>query len=196
MKPHRLLIIDDEAPVLAALQRSLRQRYGSALRVTALTDAALAIETLRVRDFDVVISDLRMPAMGGLEFLVRAAALRPHMVRMILTGSADFATAQAAINEAGAFRYICKPWRDDELAAHVDAALAHAAEASAQRSAAQAWHDRQDEPSAYERERRRLEALEPGITHVEWGPSGEVVMPVVTGFGLLDAKEGGRVGGS
>lgn len=186
MTPQRLLIVDDEASVLAALKRALRHRYGQALAVEAQMDAMAALDVLRVRDFDLVMSDLRMPAMDGLTFLGHAARLRPHMVRMVLTGTADFATAQQAINDAGVFRYLCKPWRDEDLATHVDAALSLAGSSRQQREAAQAWRDHREAPSSEELERRRLEALEPGLTHVEWGPNGEVLMPSVTGFGRLD----------
>lgn len=196
MTTSRLLIVDDEALVLSALQRSLRRSHGEALAVHTCDDAATALDLLRVRDVDLVISDLRMPAMDGLSFLKRAAALRPHAVRMILTGSADFETAQAAINEAGVFRYICKPWRDEALAAHIDAAIVQAAQSRAQRQAAQAWHDRQDQPSAEELERRRLEALEPGITHVEWGPGGEVLLPPISAFAGLEPRSGTRPSGN
>jgi len=189
MNVQRLLIVDDEAPVLGALKRAVRHRYGQNLIVDTQTDAGAALEMLRVRDYELVISDLRMPAMDGLAFLAEAARLRPHMIRMVLTGSSDFATAQQAINEAGVFRYLCKPWRDDDLARHVDSALALAASARAQRESAQAWHDRRDEPSAQELERRRLEALEPGLTQVEWGSAGEVLMPSMTAFGSLDSDE-------
>lgn len=185
MSLQRLLIVDDEALVLAALKRALRKRYGQTLAVEARTDALAALEILRVRDFDLVISDLRMPAMDGLTFLGKAARLRPHMVRMVLTGSADFATAQLAINGAGVFRYLCKPWRDEELAAHVDAGLALAGSSRQQREAAQAWQDHRHAPSSEELERRYLEALEPGLTHVDWGPNGEVLMPPVTSLGAF-----------
>jgi YesN/AraC family two-component response regulator len=183
--PQRLLIVDDEASVLAALKRAVRHRFGQALIVETQVDASAALEILRVREFELVISDLRMPAMDGLTFLRHAAELRPHMVRMVLTGTADFATAQQAINDAGVFRYLCKPWQDEDLASYVDAARLFALNSRHQRNAAQAWQDHREAPSSQELERRRLEALEPGLTHVEWGPNGEVLMPSVTSFGTL-----------
>ena len=121
-----LLIVDDEAAVLAALQRALRQRLGAEVDMVAHTDAMLALEAARHRDFDVVISDLRMPEIDGVGFLSLVSALLPDSVRMILTGSADFHTAQSAIQDAGVFRYLTKPWDDDEVAVHVRAALAQA----------------------------------------------------------------------
>jgi two-component system probable response regulator PhcQ len=173
----RILIVDDEAAVLTALQRSLRLRYGRSLQVETQLDARVALERAKEQDFDLVISDLRMPAMDGVIFLRDFAGIRPHSVRMMLTGSADFETTQRAINDAGVFRYLCKPWQDEELATHIDAALAYAATLREQSIHAQAWHQRLDTPSAQELERRRLEHIEPGITRVEWGPNGEVLMP-------------------
>lgn len=174
----RLLLVDDEPAVLGALQRALRQRYGERLQVQTEVDAGAALQRARVQDFELVISDLRMPLMDGVSFLLAFAAIRPHSVRLMLTGSADFETAQRAINDAGVFRYLCKPWRDDELATHVDAALAHAEAMRAQRADAQSWRHKVLSPQ--DLERRRLEALEPGITEVEWGPNGEVLMPSLT----------------
>jgi two-component system probable response regulator PhcQ len=121
-----VLIVDDEASVLAALQRALRKRLGAEVDLVAHTDAMLALEAARQRDFDVVISDLRMPEIDGVGFLSLIGAVLPDSVRMILTGSADFQTAQSAIQDAGVFRYLTKPWDDNEVAVHVRAALAQA----------------------------------------------------------------------
>lgn len=121
-----LLIVDDEAPVLAALQRALRQRLDLDIDLVLHTDPMLALEAARWRRFDVVISDLRMPDIDGVGFLSLIGTLLPDSVRMILTGKADFSTAQAAIQDAGVFRYLTKPWDDAEVVAHVRAALAQA----------------------------------------------------------------------
>jgi len=160
-----ILIVDDEPSVLAALRRALRLRFGARLVLHTEADALLALDRLRLQRYDIVVSDLRMPAIDGLSFLCLAAGLQPHSVRMILTGTADFETAQRAINESGVFRYLTKPWDDAVLAMHVEAALLQAA---AQRAL--------DTTTPQEHERRRLEALEPGITQVEWGPGGEVLL--------------------
>lgn len=122
----RLLIVDDEALVLSALQRTLRQRWGEALHVSTRTDPLQALELARRETFDVVISDLRMPEVDGVAFLSLMSAVQPDSVRMMLTGTADFETAQRAIQDAGVFRYLTKPWDDAELIAHISAALAHA----------------------------------------------------------------------
>jgi YesN/AraC family two-component response regulator len=164
----QLLIVDDEPGVLQSLRRSLRARYRDQLRVTTCDDPLAALTLMRQQHFHIVLSDLRMPGTDGIELLSLAAALLPQSVRMLLTGTADFSTAQRAITDAGVFRYLCKPWSDVELFAHIDAALL---QARAQGAGAAA------PLSAHELELQRLEAQDPGITRVERGPNGEVLMP-------------------
>ena len=170
----RLLIVDDEPGVLQALQRSLRARYRERLQIRICEDPLVALAWVREEPFDIVLSDLRMPGADGIEFLSLVAAVLPVSVRMLLTGTADFSTAQRAITDAGVFRYLCKPWTDAELFAHLDAAIQQAV---LQRAAAPAAPTL----SAQEAERRRLEKQEPGITDVQWGPRGEVLMPPIPG---------------
>jgi two-component system, probable response regulator PhcQ len=165
----QLLIVDDEPGVLSALQRSLRPRYRDRLSVELCNDPLTALARVREQTFDIVLSDLRMPDTDGIALLSLIAAIQPASVRMLLTGTADFNTAQRAITDAGVFRYLCKPWTDAELFAHLDAAIVQAA---ALRTAVP-----EAEPSAQELERRRLEEQDPGLTQVKWGPSGEVLMP-------------------
>lgn len=159
----RILIVDDETPVLQALRRLLQRHFTpQQLSLALCNDPLQALKRLQQERFDVLISDYRMPQMNGVALLARARELDPRTVRMMLSASADFATVQAAVNRAGVFRFIAKPWSEAQLLADLRAALAF---------------DPCAMPSAYELERRRLEALEPGITQVEWGPNGEVLMP-------------------
>jgi two-component system probable response regulator PhcQ len=164
----RILIVDDEPPVLAALRRALRQRFGPRLQMELHSDPNDALSRAREARFDIILSDLRMPGIDGITLLTLMSALQPHSVRLLLTASADFETAQRAINDAGLFRYLTKPWLEPELAAHMESALAEVAQ-------------RRPPDDPVERERARLEALEPGLTHVEWGPQGEVLMPPLRG---------------
>ncbi len=159
----RLLIVDDEAPVLHALLRLLRRHFQpNQLGVDLYADPLQALRRLQEERFDVIISDYRMPLMDGVTLLVRARELDPRAVRLMLSAAADFGTLLEAVNRAGVFRYIPKPWHETQLVADLHAALAF---------------DPCALPSVDELERRRLEALEPGITKVEWGPNGEVLMP-------------------
>lgn len=125
-QPMRLLIVDDEAGVLSALQRSLRQRLAGEVEIVTETDAMAALDRVRHETFDIVISDMRMPEIDGVALLSLIGAVQPQTVRMILTGSADFESAQRAIQDAGVFRYLTKPWIDSEVASHVRAAMSQA----------------------------------------------------------------------
>lgn len=159
----RLLIVDDEAPVLQALRRLLQRHFTpQQLSLTLCSDPLQALQRLQQERFDVLISDYRMPGLDGVSLLARARELDPRAVRLMLSATADFGTLLAAVNRGGVFRFIAKPWSDAQLLADLQAALAF---------------DPCAMPSDYELERRRLEALEPGITQVEWGPNGEVLMP-------------------
>ena len=159
----RLLIVDDETPVLHALRRLLQRHFEpQELDVEVCANPLHAPRRLQQERFDVLVSDYRMPQLDGVTLLARARELDPRAVRMMLSAAADFGTVLAAVNRAGVFRYIPKPWSEPQLLADLDAALVF---------------DPCATPSADELERRRLEALEPGITQVEWGPNGEVLMP-------------------
>jgi two-component system, probable response regulator PhcQ len=172
-----LLLVDDEAHILNALYRTLRPRFGKVLKMDQCASADEALIHGTERAYAVVVSDLRMPGMDGISFLARFAEIQPHSVRLLLTGSADFATAQRAVNEIGIYRYMTKPWGDQELLVQIQAALDHATACRDQRAQADAWAASQGVLAPQELERRRLEALEPGMTQVEWGSDGAVIMP-------------------
>lgn len=165
----QLLVVDDEPSVLSALRRELRSHFAGELNIETCSDPARALTLVRSRHFDIVMSDLRMPEIDGLSFLGLVSAISPASLRIVLTGSADFATAQRAINDAGVFRYLTKPWTEADLRSHLTAAIHSCRSSNA--AAAVVVLDAQTV------ERRRLEAMEPGITAVEWGPAGEVLMP-------------------
>ncbi len=122
----RILIVDDAPQVLSALRRVLHRHWGDALTIELFDDAALALARSRQVRFDVVVSDLRMPGIDGLELLTLLSAVQPDSVRLMLTASVDFGAAQRAVNDAAVFRYIAKPWQEAELLAHLEAALREA----------------------------------------------------------------------
>src|SRR5258706_7768371 len=108
----RLLVVDDEAPTLDALQRTC-EAAGS--EVPACADPAEALERLREKPFQVLSADSMMPGMTGAEFLAQAKMLQPETIRILLTAAHDFSAAVDAINNGEIFRILAKPWNRVEL---------------------------------------------------------------------------------
>jgi response regulator RpfG family c-di-GMP phosphodiesterase len=116
----RVLFVDDEPNVLEGIQRTLRKQV-------ELQTASSGVEALRlIREsgpFAVVISDMRMPAMNGAQFLAKVREREPDTVRMILSGHADLEATIAAVNEGHIYRFLTKPCPTDRLLAAVEDAL-------------------------------------------------------------------------
>ena len=107
----RVMFVDDEPNVLSAIRRALRGK----LELTTCNDPLEALHILRADDpFAVIVSDMRMPGMDGVEFLSRAKEITPDSVRLMLTGNADQKTAVAAVNDGEVFKFLNKPC-DPEL---------------------------------------------------------------------------------
>ena len=110
---YKVLMVDDDANVLAAYKRQLRKRFN--IDTAQGADKGLdAVE--RKGPYAVIISDLRMPGMDGIQFFSRARKISPDSIRMILTGYADLQTAIKAINEENIFQLLTKPCAPDDLA--------------------------------------------------------------------------------
>jgi diguanylate cyclase (GGDEF)-like protein/PAS domain S-box-containing protein len=107
-----LLLLDDEENVLRALVRLLRR---DGYRIETATSANQAFEILAAQPVQVIISDQRMPDISGTEFLSRVKDMYPDTVRLILSGYSDFAALTEAINRGAVYRYVAKPWDDEEL---------------------------------------------------------------------------------
>ncbi len=118
---YKVLIVDDEPANLRALERLFRGHYN----VLTAASGAAAIELLREHDVALLITDQRMPEMTGIELLTQTVTLRPRMVRMILTGYTDVNALVDAINCGQVYRYITKPWHNEELQLTVKRALEH-----------------------------------------------------------------------
>jgi response regulator RpfG family c-di-GMP phosphodiesterase len=108
--------VDDEEIVLAALHETLRQAHFEAVTTS---DPMVALEELKKREFSVIISDQRMPALSGLELLAQARKLRPNTTRILITAVLSLDTVIDAINQGEIFRFIVKPWLREEFLATV-----------------------------------------------------------------------------
>lgn len=116
-----LLLVDDEDNILNSLRRVLRNEPYRLLTAGS-GEAALAL--LEQQPVDLVISDARMPGMDGATLLAEVQQRWPQCLRILLTGYADITTTVKAINEGQIYRYISKPWDDDELRLIIRQALA------------------------------------------------------------------------
>jgi response regulator RpfG family c-di-GMP phosphodiesterase len=118
---YKILIVDDEAANLRLLERLFRHQYQV---ITALSGTE-ALELLAEHDVSLIVSDQRMPGMTGIEFLKRAAEVRRHTVRIILTGYTDVNALVEAINSGVVYKYVNKPWMNEDLQQTVARALEH-----------------------------------------------------------------------
>ena len=109
-----ILIVDDEVNVLKSLIRNLRNE---GYRVTAVNTAYKALEKMRSTKFNVVISDLKMPDMNGIEFLSLVAEVYPKTAQVMLSGHAEMEDLQEAINRCQIIQFLPKPWDAEELKA-------------------------------------------------------------------------------
>lgn len=122
----RVLFVDDEPRVLTTMRMLFRGRYD----VYFAESGAAALELLKTQPIDVIVSDQRMPGMTGIEMLRAARDLNPSAMRILLTGYSDLNAIIGSINEGEIFRFVSKPWANDELSTTVARAVV-AARASA-----------------------------------------------------------------
>lgn len=118
---YKIMIVDDEPANLRVLERLFRNDY----EVVTAGSGAEALQSLQQHDVALIITDQRMPDITGIELLKRTASLRPHMVRIILTGYTDVETLVEAINSGHVYQYVTKPWNNEELRLTVSRALEH-----------------------------------------------------------------------
>jgi len=115
----RVLYVDDEAGNLVSFKSTFRRDMHVA--VAASGEEALAL--LQQEEFHLVISDQRMPNMTGSELLGLVRERHPKMIRMLLTGYADMTAIISAVNDAGIYAYLTKPWNADDLGLRINQAF-------------------------------------------------------------------------
>jgi DNA-binding NtrC family response regulator len=111
MQKPKLAFIDDELRILRSLKMHFRQTHD----VFITTDPAELMDYVVANDVQVVISDQRMPDKQGTEVLREVRELSPNTIRILLTGYADLNAVIDSVNDGEIYRYITKPWQNDEL---------------------------------------------------------------------------------
>lgn len=155
-----LLLVDDEANILASLQRLLRR---DGYRILASDDPLKALDLLAGEDVDVILSDQRMPGMSGVEFLRRAKETHPESIRIVLSGYTDLQFITEAINEGAIYKFLTKPWDDEQLREHIREAFRNKEIADENRRLTEALQAANVELQAHvaekERQARRIETV-------------------------------------
>jgi DNA-binding NtrC family response regulator len=161
-----ILAIDDDPECLSALRRALS---GIGYPVLTTEDADQVFAMLRDKPVDVLISDIDMPAMNGVELIRRVRAAHPDVVRVLLTGQGTFDSARRAINDGEVYRFLEKPFDVRNLRQVVLEAIARRREL-AQNSLVGVQAERRSMLLAH------LEKEHPGITVVQRDASGAYIV--------------------
>ena len=109
----RVMLVDDDELVLSTLRTLLQVEGG--FQVLEFIDPLRAVEALERLPVDIVVSDYVMPGINGVDLLKQARSLQPEAMRILLTGFADKQNAIRALNEAGIYQYLEKPWDNDQF---------------------------------------------------------------------------------
>ena len=120
MTAEKILLVDDDSNILEGYRRGLIREF---LLETALGGEQALTLAAENGPYAVVVSDMRMPGMDGIQLLSRIKALSPDTIRVMLTGNTDTETAINAINEGSIFRFLNKPCSKEVMAKTITAAL-------------------------------------------------------------------------
>lgn len=107
----KILYVDDELENLKAFKASFRRLFD----VSICESPAEAIEVLKKDEFEIIISDQRMPDMNGTDFFNTIKSTYPDSMRILLTGYSDLEAVVDAINQGQVYRYVTKPWNETEM---------------------------------------------------------------------------------
>jgi response regulator RpfG family c-di-GMP phosphodiesterase len=175
-----LLIVDDEPNDLNALRRMCQNNAILPAipdpSITTFTSPMQAVKYVSEHRVDLVISDYRMPDMDGAAFLTRVKELQPDAARIILSACTDMDGIIRAINHAGIFRFVSKPWCDHDLKTAILEVLAHRKLLIENRRLADEVRSQRGVISRQQLELERLEMESPGITQVHWTDDGGVML--------------------
>ena len=167
-----IAFIDDEQNVLNAITRMLRN---SGWQLVIFTSPIEALHELKLlNDVNIIVSDYRMPGMDGVELLNATKNIHPRALRMILSGHADLQTVLQAVNQAEIYRFITKPWNDEELFITLKNAVEHQSLMEENLKLSQMVRSQQNKIHNQLNELKRLESESPGITQVDLNADGYI----------------------
>jgi two-component system probable response regulator PhcQ len=166
MTNSKILIVDDEENILNSLKRLFRKEPYEIL--TAISGEE-GLKILDDHQVDLIISDLKMPEMSGIEFLKKAKQKNPVPLRIMLTGHADLKSIIEAIDQGEIYRFLLKPWDDEEMKMTIKQALDY-------------YYLRKENRELVKTVRKQgqilqeLEREHPGISKVEKDEDGSIIL--------------------
>lgn len=170
----RIMIVDDEPYILTALMRAINNPGD--IEIDIYDDVNKALKRAQTLNYDLYITDYRMPEMNGVDFLCKVKQLQPGAMRIILSGHADIKALLGAINDANIFRFITKPWDDEELNKSVSQALEYRKIMVENKYLADQVRAQNVELSKQKSELERIEEQYPGLTKVNWADDGSIIL--------------------
>lgn len=171
---YKIMLVDDEENILQALRRLLSREDD--MEVKVYTDANEALRHAQAMNFDLFLSDYRMPEMNGVEFLKQVKEAQPDSMRLILSGYADFESIQSAINEAEIYRFISKPWHDSELVATLRQAMVYRNLLVENRRFADIVRQQHAELGRRKNALEMLQHAHPELAKVNWAEDGAILL--------------------
>lgn len=194
-----VLLVDDEPNILSSLRRLLRP---AGYHIHVAESGKAGLEILEREHVDLVVSDMRMPEMDGASFLEQVRTRWPEVIRLLLTGYADIGSTIDAINRGEIYRYIAKPWDDNELTLTIRDALERQ-RLQAENTRLLALTQQQNEAlrelnaGLEEKVRQRTEALEQAngsLKQVNERLKQNFLVSIKTFSGLMELRGGGVAG--
>ncbi len=170
----RIMIVDDEENVLAALQRVCRDQKNWDIEIYNNPDDAL--KRAQTTNFDLFLSDYRMPQMNGVQFLAAIKNQQPDAMRLILSGQTDREGLLAAINEAEIYHFIDKPWFDNELLTVLQQALSYRDILLENRILANQVREQKHELSMRKFALEKYKEQHPDLFKIEWADDGSIIL--------------------
>lgn len=122
MDQYTVLFVDDEPHIISALVRVFRS---APIKTLTAPNAEAALQIVRAQSIAVVVADNLMPGMTGVELVRKIKDCSPDTIRILLSGHSDLDAVLHALNDGEVFRFLLKPWAENELRATVNLALAH-----------------------------------------------------------------------
>jgi two-component system, probable response regulator PhcQ len=167
-----LAFIDDEVNILYAIKRLLRKKDWNLLTYVSPEEAIFDLKGRN--DVNIIISDYRMPIMDGVEMLRILKQACPNALRMILSGHADLQGILMAINHAEIYRFITKPWIDEDFTITLEKAIQFHELSQENLRLSLMVREQQERINKQLSELKRLEKESPGITQVSWSEDGSI----------------------